>query len=303
MTGVTAIRIVKGTKVFHVHGDQAGAEGVWLAKGQVQGLYDATVRTTWKTGAFQVGSTQRGRKFEHRDLILGFHIKDTVTSWEFNDSQFRRMFDYEEDPWDDNYEPTTIEVETELSGVRKLDVLMHEAPEFDSDLDPQMQQHGNVLFKLRAGQPMWYEDDYTFTFTASGSSGSGTVQVVNNTDQTAYHKFVLTPATWTLPDRDWTGGPGARAVSGTRNVSGVTITPTNVGGVVDLDRNELMFRDAANTNLLAQLAGKFFEYPIPPYTPLTQLPVSFSGASSGASVQVRIPVRWSRPWGLEYSVG
>ncbi len=303
MTGVTAIRIVKGTTVFHVHGDQAGAEGVWLAKGQVQGLYDATVRTTWKTGAFQVGSTQRGRKFEHRDLTLGFHIKETLTSWEFNDSQFRRIFDYEEDPWDDNYQPTTIEVETDISGVRKLDVLMHEAPDFDSDLDPQMQQHGNVIFKLRAGQPMWYQDDYTFTFTASGSSGSGTVQVVNPTDQTAFHKFVLTPATWTLPDRDWTGGPGARAVSGSRNVSGITITSGNVGGVVDLDRNELMFRDAANTNLLAQLAGKFFEYPIPPYTPLTQLPVSFSGAVSGASVQVRIPVRWSRPWGLEYSVG
>lgn len=302
MTGVTAIRIVKGTTVFHVHGDQAGAEGVWLAKGQVQGLYDATVRTTWKTGAFQVGSTQRGKKFEHRDLTLGFHIKETLTSWEFNDSQFRRIFDYEEDPWDDNYQPTTIEVETDISGVRKLDVLMHEAPDFDSDLDPQMQQHGNVIFKLRAGQPMWYQDDYTFTFTASGSSGSGTVQVVNPTDQTAFHKFVLTPATWTLPDRDWTGGPGARAVSGTRNVSGITITSDNVGGVVDLDRNELMFRDAANTNLLAQLAGKFFEYPIPPYTPLTQLPVSFTGATSGASVQVRIPVRWSRPWGLEYSV-
>jgi hypothetical protein len=302
MTGVTAIRIVKGTKVFHVHGDQAGAEGVWLAKGQVQGLYDAVVKTTWKTGAFQVGSTQRGRKFEHRDLVLGFHIKETLTSWEFNDSQFRRIFDYEEDPWDDNYAPTTIEVETDISGVRKLDVLMHEAPDFDTDLDPQMQQHGNVIFKLRAGQPMWYQDDYLFTFTASGSTGSGTVQVVNPTDMTAFHKFVLTPATWTLPDRDWTGGPGARAVSGSRNVSGITITSGNVGGVVDLDRNELMFRDAANTNLLAQLAGKFFEYPIPPYTPLTQLPVSFSGASSGASVQVRIPVRWSRPWGLEYNV-
>ena len=299
MTAITAIRIVKGSTVFHVHGDQAGAEGVWLARGQVQGIYDATVRTFWKTGAFQVGSTQRGRKFEHRDLILGFHIKETLTSWEFNDSQFRRVFDYEEDPWDDNYEPTTIEVETDISGVRKLDVLMHEAPEFDSDLDPQMQQHGNVLFKLRAGQPMWYQDDYTFTFTASGSSGSGTVQVVNPTDQTAFHKWVLTPASWTLPDRDWSGGPGSRLVSGSRNVAGITITSTNVGGVVDLDRNELMFRDAANTNLLAQLAGKFFEYPIPPYTPLTQLPVSFSGAASGASVQVRIPVRWSRPWGLE----
>lgn len=293
------IRITKGDTVFHVHGDQAGAEGVYLAKGQVQGLYDSPVRTTWKSGAFQVGSSQRARKFEHRDLALGFHIKDTLTSWQFNDSQFRRIFDYEEDPWDVNYEPTVVEVDTDLSGTRKLDVLMFEAPDFDPDLDPVQQQHGNVILKLRAGQPMWYEDDYTFTFTGSGASASGTVSVVNPTDQIAYHKFVLTPATWTLPDRDWVGAPGARVVSGSRNVSGVTITSNNGGAVVDLDRQELMFRDANNTNLLAQLAGKFFEYPIPPYTPATNLPVSYSGGGSGASVTVRIPVRWSRPWGLE----
>lgn len=287
--GITAIRIVKGSTVFHVHGDQAGAEGVWLAKGQVTGLYDAPVQTTWKTGAFQVGSTQRSKKFLHRDLQLGFHIKDTTTSWEFNESQFRSIFDYEKDPWDDNYQPTTIEVETTLSGVRKLDVLMFEAPQFDSELDPQMQQFGNVIFQLRAGQPFWYQDDYTST-----RSGSGTVTVQNPTDQTAYHKWVLTPGSYTLPDYSWKGAPGNRTVDQTRTVSGITISSANGGAVIDLDRTELMFRDANNTNLLAQLAGKFFEFPIPPYTPTTSVPVTGTG-----SVQLRIPQRWSRPWGLE----
>lgn len=298
--GVTAIRIRKGERIFHVHGEQAGAEGVWLAKGQVQGLYDAPVQTTWKTGAFQVGSSQRARKFLHRDLVLGFHIKDTTTSWEFNDSAFRRLFDYEPDPWASVDVPTTIEVQTTLSGTRKLDVLMHDAPDFDSDLDPQQQQFGNVLFKLRAGQPMWYGDDLTSTFTGTGTSGSGTVTVENPTDQVADHKWVLTPATWTLPDREWTGDKGARTTTGSRNVTGITVTTGNGGAVVDRDLNELMFRDYANTNLIAQLAGKFFEYSIPPYTPSQSLPVSYSGApSGGASVQLRIPQRWSRPWGLE----
>lgn len=301
MTAITAVRIVKGTKVFHVHGDQAGAEGVWLAKGQVQGLYDSPVQTTWKTGAFQVGSSQRHAKYLHRDMVLGFHIKETTTTWEFNDSEFRRIFDYEEDPYDASYQPTTIEVETDISGVRKLDVLMFEAPDFDSELDPQMQQFGNVIFKLRAGQPFWYQDDIRSTFTASGSSGSGTVTVTNPSDQIAYHKWVLTPATWTLPDREWTGAKGARTTTGSRDVSGITITSGNGGAVVDLDRNELMFRDVNNTNLLAQLAGKFFVYPIPPYTPARTLPVSFTGATSGATAELRIPQRWSRPWGLEWS--
>lgn len=293
--GVTAIRIVKGSTTFHVHGDQAGAEGIWLAKGQVTGLYDSPVQTTWKTGAFQVGSTQRSKKFLHRDLQLGFHIKDTTTSWEFNESEFRNVFDYEEDPWDDNYEPTVIEVETELSGVRKLDVLMYEAPQFDSELDPQMQQFGNVIFQLRAGQPFWYEDDYT-----SSRSTSGNVTVQNLSDQIAYQKWVLTPGTYTLPDYSWTGAPGFRTVDVSRTVSGITITSENGGAVIDLDRNELMFRDSNNTNLLAQLAGTFFEFPIPPYTPATSLPVVISG---GGSVQLRVPQRWSRPWGLERGGG
>lgn len=283
MTSITAIRIVKGDTVFHVHGDDAGAEGVWLAKGQVQGIYDAPVESTWKSGAFQSGSTYRSRRFQHRDLKLGFHIKETLTSWEFNDSEFRRIFDYQPDPWDDNYQPTTIEVETELSGTRKLDVLMFEAPDFDSELDPQMQQFGNVIFSLRAGSPFWYEDDYT-------DSGSDSVTVVNQTDQTAFHKWVLPEGTFTLPDLPWTGAAGQRTTSGSR---AVTVTVPAGGGVVDLDPQELMFRAADNSNLLAQLAGTFFEYPIPPYTPETVLPVY------GGTVQVRIPVQWSRPWGLE----
>lgn len=299
-TGIHSIRIRKGDTVFHVHGDKAGQEGVWLAHGQVQGIYDAPVRTTWKTGAFQAGSTQKSRKWLHRDLTLGFHIKETFTSYEFNESLFRQIFDYEEDPWDPNYEPTTIEVETALSGVRKLDVLMWEQPDFDADIDPQQQQHGNLILKLRAGQPFWYSDDVTSNFSATTSSATGFVTVSNPTDQVMHQKWVLTRGTWTLPDYSWSGARGERAPSSSRTVSDITITQANGGAVIDLDRQELMLRDQNNTNILAQLSGKFFEYPIPPYTPARSLPVSYITApAGGATVQLRQPRRWSRPWGME----
>jgi hypothetical protein len=74
----------------------------------------------------------------------------------------------------------------------------------------------------------------------------------------------------------------------------------NGGAVVDLDGNELMFRDANDTNILGQLAGQFFNFPIPPYTPPTDLPVSYTGApGGGAMVRLVQPRMWSRPWGLE----
>ncbi len=287
--GITAIRIIRGDTTFHVHGELAGSEGVYLSAKQVHGLYDAPVKPTYRTGAFQEGSTHRYTKKLHRDLELGFLIKEASNSYEFNDSQFRQLFQYEVDRWDPDETQTTIEVETELSGTRKLDVLMYEQPEFVPDLDPLMQEFGNVIFKLRAPDPMWYED----TVTAEGAS---TVTVSNPTDNICYHKWVVGVGTFTLPDYSWEGPPGDRAPGGTDVARTITfeITSANGGAVIDLDRNELMWRDANDTNIQAQLGGtKFFLHPIPPYTPATDLPVS------GGTVQIRMPRRWSRPWGLE----
>jgi hypothetical protein len=301
--GILAIRIVRGDTVFHVHGENAGAEGVWLAAGQVHGIYEAPVKTTWKTGAFQEGSWQKATKWEHRDITLGFHIRDTFSEYELNESLFRQIWAYELDPWEVDPIPTTIEVETNLSGVRKLDVLMYEAPTFDPDLDPMVNQYGNHIFKLRAGQPFWYQDDYTDTMQSTSTLAEGGVTAVNPTDRIAYQKFVLTRGTWTLPDVQWVGSPGARVPGGpnyNRALSGIIVTDTNGGAVADLDRQELMFRDANDTNILAQLAGKFFNYAIPPYTPPTTLPVSYTAApAGGAMVQLVVPQRWTRPWGME----
>ena len=290
--GITAIRIVKGSAVFHVHGDQEGAEGVFLAAGQVHQLYETLVKTTWKTGAFQEGARVKGVKWLAKDTTLGFHIKETFTEYELNDSLFRQCFDYMPDPWDLNPPPTTIQVDTTISGTRSLDVLMYEPPDFDADIDPIRQQYGNVLFKLRAGEPFWYEDD-----AVSSVTGGGTVTASNPTDQICYQKWVLTVGTYTLPDVQWVGPKGARVPggpNGARAVGPITVTTANGGAVVDLDGQQLMIRDANNTNLLAPLAGQFFNFPIPPYTPATALPVA-----GGGMAQLVMPRHWSRPWGLE----
>ena len=305
MRGITAIRIRRGDVVFHVHGDLEGAEGIWLAEGQVEGIYDAPVKTTWKSGAFQDGSTQRHHKRLHRDLELGFHVIDTITNaYEFNESAFRQIFAYELDRWSMTPMPTTIEIETEMSGVRKIDVLMYEQPEFMAKLDPIMQQYGNLIMKLRAGQPMWYSDNKIDVFEDTATSASGFVTVENPTDQIMYHKWILTRGTWDLPDFQWVGEPGEREPGGpnaARIVEDISVTEANGGMVVDLDRQELMFRDANNTNAQAQQGHrKFFNYAIPPYTPPTLLPVAYSGApAGGARCELVMPWRWSRPWGME----
>lgn len=303
--GIEAIRIRRGDAVFHIHGQQAGQEGVWLAQGQVEGIYDAPIKSTWKTGAFQVGSTQRAIKRMHRDIDLGFHVTDTISdNFEWNESLFRQIFFYEPDQWSLTPKKTTIEVQTNISGTRKIDVLMYEEPAFKSAVDPLKQQYGNLVLKLRAGEPMWYEDDVWSTFTSSATSAAGTVTVSNPTDQVMWHKWILTPGIWTLPDFQWVGDPGERYPGGAnaaRYIRDITITTANGGAVIDLDRAELMYRDLNGTNIIAQQGGtRIFTYPIPPYTPPFQLPVSYKGApAGGATVSLVQPRRWSRPYGLE----
>jgi hypothetical protein len=216
---------------------------------------------------------------------------------------FRQIFFYEEDQWSTSPKKTSIEVSTEISGTRKLDVLMYEQPDFSPPTDPLKQQYGNLVLKLRAGEPMWYEDNVVDQFTSGATSASGTITVSNPTDQVMYHKWVLTPGIWTLPDFEWVGDPGERIPGGanaSRMINDITITSGNGGAVIDLDRQQLMYRDLNNTNILAQMgASKIFNYPIPPYTPEFELPVSYKGQVGGATVQLIQPRRWSRPYGLE----
>jgi hypothetical protein len=118
-----------------------------------------------------------------------------------------------------------------------------------------------------------------------------------------FQKWIVTVGTFTLPDVQWVGSKGQRAPGGanaTRALTLAPITPLNGGAVIDLDGSNLMIRDANNTNILGQQAGNFFNYPIPPYTPPTLLPVSYTNApSGGAMIQLVQPQTWSRPWGLE----
>ncbi len=309
--GIREIRIRYGDTVFHVHGPKAGLEGVWLAKDQVNGLYEAPVKTTYKTGAFQRGSTQKAVKWLHRDLELGFHITDTITdSYEFAESKFRQCFHYELDKWSEAPRKTTIEVDTTLSGTRKLDVLMHEEPQFQPASDPIKNQFGNVIMRLRAAQPFWYEDDYTSEFTGTATTAAGVVVVENPTDQEMLHRWVVTSAkgggdiSWTLPDFQWVGDPGERVPGGddaTRLLDSLIITEANDGAIIEpVDRSELQFRDTNDTNILGQMGGnRFFKHSIPPWTPPFDLPVSYKGAIGGGTCQLVMPRKWSKPWGLE----
>jgi hypothetical protein len=299
-------------RVFNTHGDNGGIQGIWNAQGQVQGIYDAPKKTVWKSGAFQEGSTQKAVKSLERDMTLGFHCIETDTrTAEANESDFRMMFEYEVDEWDDDPEPTIMHIETDQSGERRLDLLMYDTPTMESDTDPIEGQYFNLILKVRAGQPNWYELDpitgaaHKTVFEDSATSAEGYIEVENPTDTEMRHEWVLTRATWNVPDPSWRGGRGKRRPAGQYGSRVVTLKPITAiqGGIrISLDGSKLHVRDFNYTNAIGAImpAGKRIIHRIPPYTPKTRLPISYTAAPpGGARAELIQPRRWTRPWGQE----
>ncbi|MFC9768480.1 hypothetical protein [Rhodococcus jostii] len=318
MTAATIVNIYgQDDSFWPVYGGaDAGSAGVYLGQDQVKGLFDTPTRTFWAQGAHQSGGTMKAQWDEIRDISLGFHVLTGSSGRATEDilSRFRRAFDYREDPWDHDARLARIEVITDRSGTRCLDVQLYEAPDFNPGTDPIKAGYGNPILPLRAGQPNWYQDDVITSWSTTATSGSGTITVSNPTDQPMKQKWIITRGDWTLPDVSWEGAPGVR-VPGVDKLRGrddrdrMILMPTlgaiQGGATVDLDTDkELMVRDAHDTNLLGQMPvpGRYFLYVIPPYTPDTELPVSVTGARGGgvgAMVQLVQPRRWSSCMGLE----
>lgn len=295
-------------------GSDAGTEGVYMAQDQVKGLFDTPKRTAWKSGANQSGGTMKAMWDEIRDISLGFHVVKGKTGRdvEITLSRFRRAFDYREDQWDHDAKLARIEVITEGSGSRSIDVQLYEAPDFNPGTDPLKAGYGNPIMPLRAGQPNWYEDSVITSWSTTGTSGSGNILVSNPTPLPMKQKWIMTRGNWTVPDVSWEGPPGAR-VRGVDKRSGrddrnrmilmPTIGAIQGGATVDLDTDkELMVRDAHDTNLLGQMPvpGRYFMYVIPPFTQEQTLPVSVTSApSGGAMIQLVQPRLWPNCMGME----
>lgn len=309
--GLTVIAHGGDGSVWHVHGENAGAEGVWCGKDQMQGLWEPPVRTAWESGARQIGGKMRGKWYDPKDLDLGFHLvaaRRPGMSQEALMSAWWNAFGFREDEYDWDSRLPRIEVISPASD-RWLDVQLREHRNFAPGVDPLRRQHANPTLPLRAGLPFFQEPPEISKWTTTATSGSGTVVVSNPTPLPMFQKWIVTRGDWTLPDPSIEGRPHHRFLGRSkrtgRNDSARTIlmppiTALHGGATVDLDPDELMVRDAHGTNLLGQMPvpGRWFEYEIPPWTQPLELPVSVTNApAGGAMVQLVMPRYWPEPIG------
>jgi hypothetical protein len=284
-----------------VHGEGEGDRGCWFGEDQVDGIYDAPEKQTWKSGARSIGSRPKNRKILERDMEIGFHITETDThTYEQNESYLLQAVGWELDPCDEDAKYAKLALTTDISGTRFLDVVQYEESEFGPKIDPMIQQHGNLILKLRSGDPDWYETDFISPFEFSGAE-EGFVEVWNPTPRWVLQTWGVTPGVYTFPDYTWRGPKGNRSPGGPD--VGRVITTTEIldtDGYTQFNRNreKLPAVNEHDTNITARMNGKFVVNAIPPYTQRQAVPVWKEDAGEGR-IELIQPRKWSRPWGGE----
>lgn len=279
-------------------GDHAGHRGVYLDT-KLVGIYDDPTTAIYNQHAFQIGADFGGIRIDKRDIVFGVHIIDSDEgSWQFNDSEFRKALSYTKD--------AKLWIETEDSR-RFLPIRLSETPQFAPESDPNVDGYGNIVFTCVAANPRWQEPDETdewvaVTDTVSSGTASGFVTVSNPTDTEIWLKWVVQAypgAKYTLPDYSFGDDRYRRAVTDAARKIAMPTLQAGEHLKVNTDEAEDQVASSTDTQVWMRMNGVSFLYPIPPYTPATDLPVSVQKAPAGVGVQVRCPRTWSRPFGLQ----
>lgn len=271
-------------RVWHIHGDNAGAEGVGLLEG-ADGLWEAPIKSVWMQGAFQEGATYLGFKTEPLDVVLPIGIRgETYAEWARTDSMFRH------DLGDPDTEFSLVAISA--SGRRELKLRLTDSPVSVRATDPSVDHYTRLVVQARAGWPRWEGLAEASGHTFPTGSGTGSVTVSNPTDTWLYLLWVCdAPGKWVLPDFSWRDDQWHDRIITTPSLSAAEAL------TIDTYPANESYVAANGSNIAGRFGGVEFLFPIPPHTPLTQLPVKLTGGQPGASVMVRMPRNWRRPRG------
>lgn len=302
---VSNIRIVgcDGGEVFHIHGENAGLEGVELLAGGLEALWEAPIRILERTPVRMDGGVLRAVKTAIMEPVITVGITGKFINETFGvvDGALREAFSFELDPYYDDSTLARIEWETD-EGTRWLEVVLTAGASYDADLDPHKPGYWRWEIHLKAYTPYWQSDPVIepVEFTAAGSK---TVIASNPTGVDMAQIWRGTVAQWELPDNSWAGRRWAREPGGLypdRTVLYPNITAANGGLVVEYGDVDLAVRDVANTNLIGQMPvqGDGPRHKIPAFTQEVELTVTATHVPAGGAMMQLVQPRFNRkPWG------
>ena len=292
-------------EVFPLFGDGAGTGGVCLKQSGIEEIYEAPIKVVESTTVRMDGGVLRAVKTAVLEPVITVFVKgDHVNSFGTVDSNFRKAFSHELDPYYEDSRLARIEWETDET-TRWIEVVLGEGTSWSAEqiTVPQLAGWYQVELHLKAYDPFWIEDD-EITPIEFATNESKTVEISNPTGVDMGPKWVGTPAQYTIPDNTWSGRQDEREPGGlypTRTVQYPNVTAVDNGGIViDLDSMQLPVRDAFNTNLigLMPVPGNYPRFKIPRFTQPQELTVSATHVPVGGAVlTLRQPRKFRRPWG------
>lgn len=249
-----------------ISGPGAGREGVYL-KDEHVGLIDTPVTTLWQSGANQIGASFGAAKFNARSISLPVFLMDSpARPWQSVESRWRKAWSY--------FSDSTIEVVSE-SGLRRMKCRLESTPEHSLGKGGQFMGATSVLMTLKAGDPLWYSEEQTESWRFDGVHWTGNVTVTNPTDMPTWLRWTITgPASVILPDFSFEtreGWPGYEHQA--RKIT-MPFQPIGVDVAVDTDPMQEQVVGINQPSWWAKMNGQFFLYPVPPWTPPTQVPVA-----------------------------
>ncbi|WP_182357783.1 hypothetical protein [Tomitella gaofuii] len=300
----TLVEIVSDHDRVTISGPGQQDEGIELLS-KVKGLYDAPVKTVYTSAAAQIGATYKGKTIDARLLTFAVALSRTRdASIGEVEARWRAMWEYGPDEWDPDGRLTRMEVTTETSGLRWIELALESSVDLELEYDPATEPTIQMPMSTIGPKPMWVSEPEMTWFETSASSGAGEIVASNPTDQVMDQTWKLTRGIWTIPDPSWTGPRRERAPGGKYPDRSITLRPvTAEHGTVEVTRDgeRPMFLDAGRTNVTGQVGGGYFlMHSIPPHTPETRLPISVTGApAGGARAELHQPRLWSRMQGGE----
>jgi hypothetical protein len=293
---------------FTLSGEGMGEQGTHLGT-DVDNIYDTPIKTLYTEHAFQEGATYNGKRVLRRDLVMGLWVTDdNGESWQENDSRLRKALSYEN-------EFKLWITDPDRGSRRHLKMRLSEQPQVKMDNDPRLLGRQQVVLTCTAGDPWWYDEDYTYTWastedTTDGHFQMGTVTVQNPTDHEVYPQWLLrAPGQPRLPDFSWgdkrhngygtNGYFDAATAFATRQITVAELLPDHPVRIDTRPDARHGGYQSTDQNYRQRMKMVRFLYPIPPYTKAIELPVGMSKALANTEIQLRLPQPWSRPWGLE----
>lgn len=272
---------------FCISGDKRGDMGVSLMDEHV-GLLDTPVETIWSSTAAQIGATFGAARFQAREVTLPVVILDSPDRpWQLVDSLWRKAWSYTQD--------SKIEIISN-SGKRVLSCRLSATPEVELGKGGQYRGSARMLMHLKAGDPMWYEDDVTESWRFNGVHWGGHVTVENPTDQPMWLRWTLTgPASMILPDFSWETREGFPGFEHQKRKITLPFQPYGVDVAIDTNPEVEQVVAFQRPSWGAKMNGQFFNYPVPPWTPPTRLPVYVNPLPWTADIWKSLQIPFSIP--------